>query len=133
MAQQVIFNTPSNDMAVIDNGAAQVVITANGAPQVSNGQTGIGFDKATLGLDNKATASSSSSQLVAGTITQGVNSFGDTGNVLLDTVNDIIYADPQVATFAGNPNLFTLPTYAKVSTVMTGQLIGPRLLFKNPA
>ena len=67
-----------------------------------------------------------------GSVNQGVNKFGDTGSVLLDSVNDTVFADPQVATFAGNPVSKTAPTYKTVTTVLNSPL-STRLLWKNPA
>jgi hypothetical protein len=127
MAQpkQVIFSTPNNDMCVIDNGAAPVVVTANlnGVLQVTNGQTGLNFDKATLGFD----------AISPGANSQAINAFGDTGSVLLDTVNDTVYSDPQIGTYPGNPVSATAPIFKTVTTVLTGALLGPRVLWKNPA
>lgn len=123
MATQVKYGLPNGDFAVIDNGASQVVITANGTPQSSSGQTGINFDKATLGLDNT----------LSGTLTQGINSFGDTGSAgLLDPVNDLNIPQPRISTFPGNPVLQTAPTFAKVSTILNSQF-STTLLWKNPA
>src|SRR6266436_2957784 len=107
MATQVKYNLPNNDFSVIDNAATPVVITANGSPQVSNGQTGINKDGATLGFDTIAPP---------GATSQGLNPFGDTGTVLLDSVNDTFYADPQIDTVKGNPVSNIQPIYATVST-----------------
>lgn len=116
MAQptQVKFTLPNNDWAAIDNSAAGVTITINGT--TSNNWAGVGFDITTPGA-----------------IAQGLNSFGDTGTVLLDTVNDTVYADPQICTVKGNPVAGTPPTFATVTTVLNNATTGIRLLWKNPA
>lgn len=105
---QIIFATPNNDFNVIDSPAAPTFVTPSAG-------THIGYDTKT------------------GAVAQGLNSFGDTGTVLLDSVNDTVYADPSVATFKGNPVSQVAPTYATVSTVLNDNRQGLRLLFKNPA
>ena len=109
MAQptQIKFATPSGDWCAIDNGAAPAFPTLNAG-------AGIGYDTTT------------------GAVAQGLNSFADTGTVLLDSVNDTVYADPQVATVKGNPVSNTPPTYQTVSTILNTP-ISTRLLWKNPA
>lgn len=67
-----------------------------------------------------------------GAVNQGLNKFGDTGSVLLDSVNDTVFADPQVGTLAGNPVAGTQPTYKTVTTVLNSPA-STRLLWKNPA
>jgi hypothetical protein len=108
MATQLIVNDPNNDMLVIDNAAAPTFPTLNAGAEI--------------GYDTTA----------PGTQTQGLNPYGDTGTVLLDSVNDTFYADPSCATFAGNPVAMTAPTFAKVTTVLN-TVAGQRLLWKNPA
>jgi hypothetical protein len=105
---QVKFNTPNTDFCVIDNAAAPAFPSPNaGALQ--------GYDTTT------------------GAVAQGLNSFADTGTVLLDSVNDTVYADPSCATFKGNPVSAVPPTFATVSTVLNDNRQGLRLLWKNPA
>ena len=61
MATQVkAVGLPSGEYSVIDNGAAPVTITVNGSPQTTNGQTGLNWDKATLGFDTIAPPGQSS-------------------------------------------------------------------------
>lgn len=115
MAQpaQVIFNTPNNDMVVIDNSAAPAF------PTISVG-THIGYDTSAAGAP--------------GSNAQGKNSFGDTGTVLLDiSGNDTVFADPQVATFKGNPVSQTAPTYATITKVLQDSRQGINIIWKNPA
>jgi len=110
MATQVNYTTPNNDFSVIDNGAAPAFPSPNaGALQ--------GYDTIAL----------------PGATSQGLNQFADTGTVLLDSVNDTVYPDPQVATVKGNPVSATPPTFATVSTVLNDSRQGIRVLFKNPA
>lgn len=122
MATQVKYGLPNGDFSVIDNSAAPVVITASGTPQITNGQTGINFDKATLGFDTTAPGSQS----------QCANVFGDTGSVLVDPVNDVLCPDPQIATYPGNPVLQTAPTFAKASQPLNNPL-SATITWKNPA
>jgi len=69
MATQVkAVGLPSGEYSVIDNGAAPVTITVNGSPQITNGQTGLNWDKATLGFDTIAPPGQSS---------QDTNAFGN--------------------------------------------------------
>jgi hypothetical protein len=119
MAQpaQVVFNTPSNDMCVIDNSAAQTTTTLAGP----NNSSPIGFDTV-----NPPT-------FPTGAQAQGLNSFGDTGTVLLDSVNDQIRVAPHDSTFPGNPVSFTNPTYKTLTTVLNDNRQGLRILFKNPS
>lgn len=125
MATQVKYNLPNNDFCVIDNGTSPVVITANGTPQSSSGQTGINSDGATLGLDTITAPAAKS---------QGSNPFGDTGSTPLDIVgNDTVYADPQCATFKGNPVSATPPTFAVVTKVLNDSRQGICVAWKNPA
>lgn len=112
---QIVFNTPSNDMCVVDNTAAATF------PTLSAG-THIGYDTP-----------------VAATVPSGANSQGsnpkaDTGSVLLDiSGNDTVYADPQCATFAGNPVSLTLPTFKVVTKVLQDSRQGINIAWKNPA
>ncbi len=109
MATQVKFATPNSDFCVIDNSAAPATSILNaGAP--------IGYDTTAPGATS-----------------QGSNPVADTGSVLLDSVNDTFYADPQVSTVVGNPVSGTQPTYAKVSTILNDAGRGLRILFKSPA
>lgn len=119
MAQptQVIFNTPSNDMCVIDNSAASTTTTMAGP----NNQSPIGFD-----------TPAGNSIVPAGAVAQGLNKFGDTGTTTLDSVNDTVYAEPSCATFPGNPVSLTAPSFKTVTTVLN-TVSGQRLLWKNPA
>jgi hypothetical protein len=109
MAQpaQVTTGLPSGEFVSVDNAASPTF------PTLSAG-THIGYDTKT------------------GAIDQGLNPFADTGTVLLDSVNDTVYADPSVAMVKGNPVLNTQPTYATVTTVLNSSL-STRLLWKNPA
>lgn len=111
MAQpaQVKFTTPNNDFCVVDNAAAPTFPSPNaGALQ--------GYDTTT------------------GAVAQGLNSFGDTGTVLLDiSGNDTVYADPQCATFAGNPVAMTAPTFKVVTKVIQDSRQGLNISWKNPA
>ena len=119
MAQptQVKYVLPNNDFCVIDNSAASTTSTLAGSVNSSP----IGFDTPT-----------NNSIVPAGSIAQGANSFGDTGTVLLDSVNDTVYADPTCATFPGNPVSLTAPTFKTVTKVLTNPL-SATILFKNPA
>ena len=47
--------SPNGTYVIIDNGAPGVVVTAAGTPQITNNQTGINADGATLGFDTCAT------------------------------------------------------------------------------
>lgn len=117
MASQVKFNLPSNGFCVIDNSAAGVTVTANGTPVNSNNWAGqAGFDIT-----------------VPGATSQGLNPFGDTGTVLLDSVNDVVIPIPKISTVVGNPVSNTQPTFATVATVINSALTGIRILYKNPA
>jgi len=98
---------PSGEFVVIDNAAAPAF------PILSAG-THIGYDTMT------------------GAVAQGLNSFGDTGTVLLDPANDTVWADPQVSTFKGNPVAMTAPTYAVLTKVLTNPQ-SATIIFKNPA
>lgn len=105
---QVIFNTPNNDFNVIDSPAAPTFVTPSAGTHI--------------GYDTKS-----------GAVAQGLNSFGDTGTVLLDSVNDTVYADPFCATFKGNPVSQIAPTFTTVATVINNATTGIRILWKNPA
>jgi hypothetical protein len=109
MATQVKFATPNSDFCVIDNSSAPTFPSLNAG--------------AHIGYDTTA----------PGATSQGSNPVADTGTVLLDSVNDTVYADPQVSTLKGNPVAGTQPTYAKVSTILNDVGQGLRLLWKNPA
>ena len=109
MATQMKSGLPSGEFSVIDNSAAPTF------PTLSAG-TSLGYDTTAPGATS-----------------QGSNPFADTGTVLLDSVNDTFYADPQVSTVVGNPVSGTQPTYAKVSTVINDGGRGLRILFKSPA
>jgi hypothetical protein len=109
MSQQIKFVTPNNDWAAIDNSAAPTFPTFNAG-------TSLGYDTTAPG----ATA-------------QGLNTFGDTGTVLLDSVNDTVYANPRVSTLAGNPVAGTAPTFKTVTTVINNGTTGIRILLKNAA
>jgi hypothetical protein len=128
MAQpvQVKSGLPSGEYSVIDNAAAPVTITPNlvSNVQVSNGQTGLNSDKATLGFDTIA---------APGAVGQGLNSFGDTGTVLLDSVNDVAVFDPTAIGLTGNPVSLTVPTPKVLTTVLNDSRQAVRVLFKNPA
>ena len=119
MAQpaQVIFNTPSNDMCVIDNSSAQTTTTLAGP----NNSSPIGFDTVNPPTDP------------TGAQAQGLNSFADTGNCLLDLVNDQARRPFQDATFPGNPVSLTNPTYKTLTKVIQNSFSGIQILFKNPA
>lgn len=112
MAQpaQVKFTTPNNDWCAIDNAAAPAF------PSLS-AQTHIGYDTVASGANS-----------------QGSNPIADTGSVLLDiSGNDTVYADPQVATFKGNPVAQTPPVFATVTKVIQNSFSGIQIAFKNPA
>lgn len=115
-AKQIIFATPSNDWACIDNSAAGATVTSNGTPPNSNNWTGIGFDIT-----------------VPGSLSQGTNPFGDTGTVLLDSVNDTAYLDPNTSTVVGSPVAGLSPTAKVLTTVINNATTGIRILYKNPA
>ena len=114
---QVVFNTPSNDMCVIDNSAAQTTTTLAGP----NNSSPIGFDTVNPPTDP------------TGAQAQGLNSFADTGNCLLDLVNDQARRPFQDATFPGNPVSLTNPTYKTLTKVIQNSFSGIQILFKNPA
>jgi hypothetical protein len=124
MAQpaQIKTGLPSGEFVIIDNGAAGVVSTNNvvGAGGGSGNWTGAGAVSG--GFDLAANAA----------VAQATNPFGDTGSTTLDTVNDTVWADPQVGTYKGNPVSAVAPVYATVSTVLNSPLT-TRLLWKNPA
>jgi hypothetical protein len=108
--QQVTFTTPNNDWNSVDNASSPTFPSLN-----SN--THIGYD----------------TKAGAGAVDQAVNPFSDTGSTTLDSVNDTVTPDPQVATVAGNPVSLTQPTYATVKTVLNNNTSSTRLLWKNPA
>jgi hypothetical protein len=109
MPTQIKFSLPNGDWAAIDNSAAP-------APTTLNAGTLQGYDTTTPGATS-----------------QGLNSFADTGTVLLDSVNDTVYANPRVSTFAGNPVTGTPPTFKTATTVINNATTGIRILLKNPA
>jgi len=109
MAQQIKFTTPNNDWAAIDNSAAPTFPTFNAG-------TSLGYDTTAPGATSQST-----------------NPFADTGSVLLDSVNDTVYTNPRVSTFAGNPVAGTAPTFKTVTTVINNATTGIRILFKNPS
>jgi hypothetical protein len=110
MAQptQIKTGLPDGEFIIIDNGAAPTF------PTLAQG-THLGYDT-----------------LSVGAVAQATNPFGDTGSTTLDTVNDTVWADPQVGTYKGNPVSAVAPVYATVSTVLNSPLT-TRLLWKNPA
>ena len=109
MATQVKTGLPSGEFLVLDNSVAPAFPSLNAG--------------AHIGYDTTA----------PGATSQGSNPFADTGSVLLDSVNDTVYADPSCATVKGNPVSNTQPTFATVSTILNDAGRGLRLLFKNPA
>lgn len=118
MAQpaQIKFVLPNGDWCAIDNSAAGATVTSNGTPPNSNNWTGVGFDITSPGA-----------------VAQGLNSFGDTGTVLLDSVNDTAYLDPTTSTVVGNPVAGLSPTGKVLTTVLNNATTGIRILYKNPA
>jgi len=117
MAQpaQTVFNTPNNDMCVIDNSPAPTF------PTLSAG-THIGYN--TVGV----------ASVPSGANSQGSNPKADTGSVLLDiSGNDTVYADPTCATFPGNPVALTNPTFKTVTKVLQDSRTGINIAWKNPA
>lgn len=109
MPTQIKFSLPNGDFSVIDNSSAPTFPTMNA-------NTHIGYDTTAPG----ATA-------------QGTNPFADTGTVLLDSVNDTVYANPRICTVKGNPVAGTPPTFQTVTTVINNATTGVRVLAKNPA
>ena len=109
MAKQLIFTDPNNDWCSIDNSAAPTFPTLSAS--------------AHLGYDTT----------VPGAASQASNPFGDTGSTTLDTVNDTVFADPNVGTVAGNPVSAVQPTFKTVTTVLNSYTASTRLLWKNPA
>lgn len=107
---------PNNMWCAIDNSAAGATVTSNGTPPNSNNWTGVGFDIT-----------------VPGAIAQGKNTFGNTGTVLLDSVNDTAYLDPTTSTVVGSPVAGLGPTAKVLTTVLNNATTGIRLLWKNPA
>jgi hypothetical protein len=119
-AQQIKFNLPNGDFAVLDNSAASTTSTLAGS----------GVNSSPIGFDTPA----NNSIVPAGATSQGTNVYGDTGSAgLMDSVNDTVYADPSVATFAGNPVSGTAPTYKTVSTIVQNGTQGIFVKWKNPA
>lgn len=121
---QVKTNLPDGSFVVVDNGMPGVTSTNNvaGAGGGSGNYTGPGAANGG-GFDLCANGSNS----------QGINVFGDTGSVLLDSANDSVWPDPQCATFAGNPVSLTAPSFKTVSTIINDARTGIRILFKSPA
>lgn len=112
---QVIFNTPTNDMCVVDNSATATF------PTLSAG-THIGYDTPSV------------ANVPSGAVAQGSNPKADTGSVLLDiSGNDTVYADPGCATFPGNPVSLTAPTFKTVTKVLQSSFSGINIAWKNPA
>lgn len=111
MAQptQVKFGLPNGDWCAVDNSAAPSVTTGFNAGAIQ-------------GYDTTA----------PGAVAQSTNPFGDTGSVLLDSVNDTVFADPQIGTVAGNPVAGTAPIFKVVTKVLTNPL-SATILWKNPA
>lgn len=108
-ATQFKFTTPNNDWCAIDNASAPTFPTLSA-------QTHLGYDTTT------------------GAVSQGSNPIADTGSVLLDiSGNDTVYADPQIATFKGNPVLGTAPVFATVTKVLQDSRTGVNVSWKNPA
>lgn len=117
MAQpaQIKFSLPDNGFAVIDNSAAPTF------PSLSAG-THIGYNTPSVAA------------VPSGANSQGSNPIADTGSVLLDiSGNDTVWADPQVATVAGNPVSLTQPTYKTVTKVIQSSFSGINIAYKNPA
>jgi len=111
MAQpaQIKTGLPSGEFIVIDNASAPTF------PVLSAG-THIGYDTMT------------------GAVGQGLNSFGDTGTVLLDkSGNDTASTNPRCSTFAGNPVSMTAPTFKVVTKVLQDSRQGIDVAWKNPA
>jgi hypothetical protein len=105
-------------MAVIDNSPAQTTTTLAGP----NNSSPIGFDTVNPPTDP------------TGAQAQGLNSFGDTGTVLLDIGgNDQARRPFQDATFPGNPVSLTNPAYKTLTKVIQDNRQGIQILFKNPA
>ncbi len=110
--------TPGGEYQVID---AQVA--ANGDYQNAPGTAGgSGYDDGLLlgGKEVALPASQGSNAIV------GVN-----GNVLIDSNNDYLLADPSISTVQGNPAQ-NIPTASALSQVVLNTQI-VRLVFKNPA
>ena len=119
MAQptQIKFSLPENSFNVIDNSAASTTTTLAGPTNPSP-----------IGFDTVAPAT-----VPSGANAQGTNPFGDTGTVLIDASgNDTVWADPQIATFPGNPVSQTAPTFKTVTKVLTNPL-SATVNWKNPA
>lgn len=117
MAQptQVKFTTPSNDWCQIDNSAASTFPTLSAS-------THLGYDTPNVAA------------VPSGSNSQGSNPTFDTGSVLIDiSGNDTVYADPAVATFAGNPVSQTQPTFKTVTKVLQDSRQGINIAWKNPA
>jgi hypothetical protein len=109
MPTQIKFGLPNNDWAAIDNSAAPTFPTFNAG-------TSLGYDTTAPG----ATA-------------QGLNTFGDTGTVLLDSANDSAPNTFKMATVVGNPVSNVAPTGKVLTTVINNATTGIRILVKNPA
>lgn len=111
MAQpaQAKFVLPNGDWCAIDNSAAPATSVLNAG--------------ALLGYDTTS----------PGAVAQGLNTFGDTGTVLLDSVNDTVPATFDMSTVVGNPVAGLSPTGKVLTTVLNNATTGIRILFKNPA
>jgi hypothetical protein len=105
---QTKFGLPNGDWCAIDNSAAPTFPSLTASTH--------------QGYDTTA----------PGQVSQCVNSFGDTGSVLLDPVNDTVYAAPDICTVVGNPTAGTAPTFKTVTKVLTNPL-SATILWKNPA
>jgi hypothetical protein len=119
MAQptQVIFTDPNNDFNAVDNSAASTTTTLAGALNPSP----IGFD----------TPANNATQF-AGAVDQGLNPFGATGTVLVDTVNPQTRPFYKASTVVGNP-VSNVATTANSITTVLNTVSGQRLIFLNPA
>src|SRR4030081_120882 len=106
---QIKYGLPNGDWAAIDNSAAPAFPTFNAG-------THVGYDTTTPG----ATA-------------QGLNTFADTGTVLLDSVNDTAPNTFKMGTVVGNPVSNIAPTGKVLTTVLNNSTTGLRILLKNTA
>ena len=112
MAKQVFTGAASGtfEWSQVDNSAAPTYPTLNAGAQ--------------LGYDTT----------VPGATSQASNGIADTGSTTLDiNGNDTVYADPSVATLAGNPVAGKQPTYATVTKVINDNARGICVAWKNPA
>ena len=101
------------EFSVVDNSAAASFPTLSAA-------THLGYDTGVGPIG------------VAGATAQGLNKFGDTGNVLVDSVNDQARNVYNLATVNGNP-VSNAPFAAVTATTVLNSQLSTRLIFKSPA